>query len=47
MLDDILSALIWVGEKIIDFTVHGFRNAIFLCILLPLIIFILLCITYA
>lgn len=47
MLDDLLSLLCWVGEKILDFKIHGFRCGLLLFTLLPLIILIILAIIYA
>ena len=47
MLDDILSLLTWMGEKILDFKIHGFKCALFFFIVIPLIIFIILAIAYS
>lgn len=47
MLDDILSLLCWIGGKILDFKIHGFRCGLLLFTLLPLIIFIILAIVYS
>lgn len=47
MLDDILSLLVWIGGKILDFKILGFRCGLLLFTLLPLIIFIILAIVYS
>lgn len=47
MLDDILSLLGWIGGKILDFKIHGFRCGLLLFTLLPLIIFIIRAIVYS
>ena len=47
MLDDLLSLFVWIGGKILDFRIHGFRCTFFFFILLPLIIFIILGIVYS
>ena len=47
MLDDIFSLLCWIGGKILDFKIHGFRCGLFFFTIIPLIIFIILGIVYS
>lgn len=47
MLDDIISLFCWVGSKIIEFMIHGFKRTFIFFIVIPIVIFIILAIVYS